>query len=98
MLTPVEAYQRFIRGGTELVPLSEVAERIVATQVTTTPPGIPVLMPGERAGRHDGPLLTYLRVLEAFDQRIPGFADETQGVHHAEGRYWPRCVKEPVTG
>ncbi|MGH3389862.1 MAG: hypothetical protein ACRDOO_13415, partial [Actinomadura sp.] len=29
---------------------SELADRVAATQITTAPPGIPVLMPGERAG------------------------------------------------
>ncbi|WP_455755096.1 Orn/Lys/Arg family decarboxylase [Streptomyces olivaceoviridis] len=33
------------------------AHRVVAAMVTVTPPGIPVLMPGESAGAPDGPLL-----------------------------------------
>ncbi|GAA1288898.1 Orn/Lys/Arg decarboxylase N-terminal domain-containing protein [Saccharothrix xinjiangensis] len=94
VMTPAEAYQRFIRGETELVGLPDLADRVVATQVTTTPPGIPVLVPGERVGSPDGPLLRYLRVLEAFDQRFPGFASETHGVHHEGGEYWISCVTE----
>ncbi|MFD7660268.1 arginine decarboxylase, partial [Actinosynnema sp. NPDC059797] len=94
VMTPAEAYQRFIRGETELVGLPDLADRVVATQVTTTPPGIPVLVPGERVGSADGPLPRYLRVLEAFDQRFPGFASETHGVHHEGGRYWISCITE----
>jgi arginine decarboxylase len=94
-LTPAQAYQSHIRGDTQLVPLSDIAGRVVATQVTTTPPGIPVLMPGERAGGADGPLLRYLRMLESFDQRFPGYASETHGIHRdAGGGYWIACVKE----
>ena len=48
--------------------------------VTVTPPGIPVLMPGENVGAPDGPLLRYLSVLESFDRRFPGFGSETHGV------------------
>ncbi len=94
VMTPAEAYQRFIRGETELVGLDDLADRVVATQVTTTPPGIPVLVPGERVGSPDGPLLRYLRVLEAFDRKFPGFAAETHGVHHEGGKYWISCVTE----
>ncbi|MFD1151572.1 Orn/Lys/Arg family decarboxylase [Saccharothrix hoggarensis] len=94
VMTPAEAYQRFIRGRTELVGLADLADRVVATQVTTTPPGIPVLVPGERVGPVDSPLPRYLRVLEEFDQNFPGFASETHGVHHEDGRYWITCVTE----
>ncbi|NUT53420.1 MAG: arginine decarboxylase [Saccharothrix sp.] len=94
VMTPAEAYQRFVRGRTELVGLDDLAGRVVATQVTTTPPGIPVLVPGERVGSPDGPLPRYLRVLEAYDQRFPGFASETHGVHHEGGKYWITCVTE----
>jgi hypothetical protein len=94
VLTPAETYQRLIRGGTERVRLAELAGRVVATQITTTPPGIPVLMPGERVGGADDPLLRYLRVLEAFDREFPGFASETHGIHRdAQGDYWITCVK-----
>jgi arginine decarboxylase len=94
VMTPADAYQRFIRGRTELVGLDDLADRVVATQVTTTPPGIPVLVPGERVGSPDGPLLRYLRVLEGFDQQFPGFTAETHGVHHEGGKYWISCVTE----
>ncbi|GAA3462652.1 Orn/Lys/Arg decarboxylase N-terminal domain-containing protein [Saccharothrix longispora] len=93
-MTPAEAYQRFVRGETELVPLDGLAGRVVATQVTTTPPGIPVLVPGERVGASDSALVRYLRVLEDFDRRFPGFASETHGVRHEGGRYWICCVVE----
>jgi arginine decarboxylase len=94
VLTPAEAYQRFLHAKTELVPLADLAGRTVATQIAITPPGIPVLMPGERVGEPDSGLLRYLRVLETFDQTFPGFANETHGVHHEDGKYWISCVAE----
>ena len=95
-LTPAQTYQRLLRGGTEPVRLAELAGRTVATQVVTTPPGIPVLMPGENAGEHDQPTLRYLRALEDFDRRFPGFPSETHGVHRdsTTGDYWITCLKE----
>ncbi|MCP3802813.1 arginine decarboxylase [Allokutzneria sp. A3M-2-11 16] len=94
VLTPAQTYQRLLRGGTEPVRLAELAGRTVATQVVTTPPGIPVLMPGENAGEHDSPTLRYLRVLEEFDRRFPGFPSETHGVHRDDdGDYWITCLR-----
>ncbi len=95
-LTPAQTYQRLIRGGTQPVRLAELAGRTVATMVVTTPPGIPVLMPGEHAGEHGGPILTYLRTLEDFDRHFPGFEAETHGVTiDRDGNYWINCVTSP---
>ncbi|GAA1138878.1 Orn/Lys/Arg decarboxylase N-terminal domain-containing protein [Streptomyces javensis] len=80
VVPPQLCYQRLIRGGTERVRLSAAAGRVAAAMVTVTPPGIPVLMPGEGIGTPDGPLLRYLTALETFDRRFPGFRSETHGV------------------
>ncbi|WP_433261726.1 Orn/Lys/Arg decarboxylase N-terminal domain-containing protein [Actinosynnema sp. CS-041913] len=94
VLTPAQSYQRLIRGGTEPVRLSDLADRVVATMVVTTPPGIPVLMPGESAGDTDTATMRYLRTLEAFDREFPGFASETHGVtRDAAGHYWITCLR-----
>ncbi|MFF3906418.1 Orn/Lys/Arg decarboxylase N-terminal domain-containing protein [Streptomyces sp. NPDC001848] len=77
---PQLCYQRLIRGGTERVRLADAPGRVAAAMVTVTPPGIPVLMPGESLGAEDGPLLRYLTALESFDRRFPGFRSETHGV------------------
>ncbi|AWT47177.1 MULTISPECIES: Orn/Lys/Arg decarboxylase N-terminal domain-containing protein [Streptomyces] len=91
---PQHCYQRLIRGGTERVTLAEAAGRVAAAMVTVTPPGIPVLMPGEAIGTADGPLLRYLTALEAFDRAFPGFHSETHGVTLAPttGDYLIECV------
>lgn len=92
---PQHCYQRLIRGGTERLPLAEAAGRVAAAMVTVTPPGIPVLMPGEAIGAADGPLLRYLGALEAFDRAFPGFHSEAHGVtmDPATGAYLIECVR-----
>ncbi|MFB7949689.1 Orn/Lys/Arg decarboxylase N-terminal domain-containing protein [Kitasatospora phosalacinea] len=77
---PRHCYQRLVRGGTERVRLADAAHRTAAAMVTVTPPGIPVLMPGESLGDPDGPLLRYLTALESFDRAFPGFGSEAHGV------------------
>ncbi|MDI5979874.1 Orn/Lys/Arg decarboxylase N-terminal domain-containing protein [Amycolatopsis magusensis] len=94
VLTPAQTYQRLLRGGTEPVRLAELAGRTVATMVVTTPPGIPVLMPGENAGDPGDPTLRYLGSLEAFDREFPGFPSETHGVTRDDaGDYWITCLR-----
>ncbi|WP_338497804.1 Orn/Lys/Arg decarboxylase N-terminal domain-containing protein [Streptomyces sp. SJL17-4] len=94
---PQRCYQKLIRGGTERIPLSQAAHRTAAAMVTVTPPGIPVLMPGESTGTPDGPLLRYLRALEGFDRAFPGFHSEAHGVtiNPDTGDYLIECVRLP---
>ncbi|NSL43634.1 Orn/Lys/Arg decarboxylase N-terminal domain-containing protein [Streptomyces sp. 8P21H-1] len=92
---PQLCYERLIRGGTDRIPLADAPGRIAAAMVTVTPPGIPVLMPGESIGEEDGPLLRYLGALESFDRHFPGFGSETHGVTRAPdtGDYLIECLR-----
>ncbi len=92
-LSPVEAYERLVSGEIEPLTLDEMAGRTVATGVVPYPPGIPLMMPGENAGAAKGPLLGYLKALEAFDAELPGFAHDTHGVEVEDGHYRILCVK-----
>ena len=93
-MTPSAAYQRLVRNEIELLPLERMAERVVATGVVPYPPGIPLLMPGESAGPVDAPHLMYLRALERWDQRFPGFEHDTHGVDHRDGLYYISCCTQ----
>ncbi|MFF4656227.1 Orn/Lys/Arg decarboxylase N-terminal domain-containing protein [Streptomyces sp. NPDC001381] len=92
---PQLCYQRLIRGGTHRVRLTDAPGQVAAAMVTVTPPGIPVLMPGESVGAPDGPLLRYLTALEAFDRHFPGFRSETHGVtvDPDTGDYLIECLR-----
>jgi arginine decarboxylase len=92
---PRACYQQLIREGTERLTLAEAAGRVAAAMVTITPPGIPVLMPGESIGDAAGPLLRYLGALESFDRAFPGFHSEAHGVtlDPETGDYLIECVR-----
>ena len=93
--TPAEAYRRLVRGRTERVPVSQMAGRVAAVMVVPYPPGIPILMPGERAGTLDGPVISYLLALEAFDAKFPGFAHDIHGVERDEqGIFSIECLSD----
>ena len=92
---PSEAYRRLVRGRTERVPVSRMANRVSAVMVVPYPPGIPILMPGENAGVLEGPVLSYLLALEAFDAKFPGFAHDIHGVERDEhGIFSIECLSE----
>lgn len=93
-MSPVRAYERLVRGEVEQVTLDELAGRAVATGVVPYPPGIPLLMPGENAGPADGPILGYLKALEAYDLRFPGFTHDTHGVEVEDGVYHVYCLTQ----
>jgi arginine decarboxylase len=92
VMTPSAAYQLLVRGRIEEVPLDKLAGRVLATAVVPYPPGIPMLMPGEHAGAADGPYLSYLRALQEWDCRFPGFGHDTHGVRVREGAYYVQCL------
>jgi arginine decarboxylase len=92
-MTPREAYTRLVHNEVEHLPLDRLAGRCAATGVVPYPPGIPLLMPGENFGDDDGPVLSYLRSLEEFDTRFPGFTHDTHGVEVEDGKYMVYALK-----
>ncbi|MDD1665810.1 MAG: arginine decarboxylase [Methanomicrobiales archaeon] len=92
-MTPREAYTRLVHNEVEHLTLDELAGRCAATGVVPYPPGIPLLMPGEDFGDDDGPVLSYLRSLEAFDTQFPGFTHDTHGVEVKDGKYRVYALK-----
>lgn len=95
VLTPAEAYQKVVRYQTERVKVADFANRISASMLVPYPPGIPVLMPGERLPADDTGITGYLEALQEFDKRFPGFEHEIQGVSiDQNGDYWVRAIVE----
>jgi arginine decarboxylase len=94
VITFADAYKRLVRGVVEQVPVDSMKNRVVATGVVPYPPGIPLLLPGERAGDNTGPILQYLKGLQDFDNKFPGFEHDTHGVEVSGGRYMITCIKE----
>jgi lysine decarboxylase/arginine decarboxylase len=88
-----EAYRNLVRGEVEQVPVSEAGDRIAATGIYPYPPGIPVLAPGESTGKQDGPVLTYLSLLQDFDNRFPGFGHDIHGIENVKGNYMMYCIR-----
>jgi len=93
-MTGAAAFRHLVRDEVERVPIDRMADRVVAVSVVPYPPGIPLLMLGERTGAQDAPILRYLAALQDFDRRFPGFAHDIHGVEDVDGSYQVYCVKE----
>jgi arginine decarboxylase len=93
VLTPADTYSRLVHNEVEQVAVDSMANHVLATGVVPYPPGIPMLMPGENAGRDDSPYIGYLRALQAWDRRFPGFGHDTHGVENEGGTYYVYCLK-----
>jgi arginine decarboxylase len=98
-LTPTESFERLMAGEADLVPLEQLEGRVSAVLVVVYPPGVPVIVPGERFGGVSGcAVIDYLRVFESWEQSFPGFENEVQGVVRSgeSGRatYHVYCLRE----
>jgi ornithine decarboxylase len=79
-LSPQEATQRFIRNEVDYLSIHEIGNRIAATLALVYPPGIGVIVPGERYDERAKPMLDYLIMFEEAANKFPGFDSEIQGI------------------
>jgi len=93
-MTPAEAYRKLVKNEVERVTLEEAQGRIMASGIVPYPPGIPLLMGGERAGTLKEPVMAYLRSLQDFDNRFPGFGHDIHGIEMENGRYTTYVINE----
>jgi ornithine decarboxylase len=80
-MTPQEAYQALVSNEVDYVPLEKAQGRISATLALIYPPGIGVVVPGERWDERAKPMLDYFLAFEESFNRFPGFNYEVQGVY-----------------
>lgn len=99
VMLPANAYSELVNDNVELVRIRELQGRISAVMVVPYPPGIPVIMPGERYTSETKKIIEYLNLSEEFDNKFPGFENEMHGLklkldRHNKKRYYTYCLKE----
>jgi len=100
-MKPSDAFACIAHRKTERVEIDQLEGRVTTALLTPYPPGIPLLIPGERFNRK---IVDFLRFTRAFNKAFPGFdtdvhgliaMNELQGVGVAEdGRYYVDCVAD----
>lgn len=97
VLKPADAYDRLVRGEVEALPLEALEGRIAAVMLVPYPPGIPLIMPGERFSEASRPLIDYLLFIGRFELQFPGFSADVHGLQHRDtgsGRqYTVDCIR-----
>lgn len=97
-LKPADAYDKLVRGEVEAVPIHALEGRVAAVMLVPYPPGIPLIMPGERFTAETRSILDYLDFAQRFASLFPGFDADVHGLQHEEGpegsRYTVDCILE----
>ncbi|MDP4299555.1 arginine/lysine/ornithine decarboxylase [Leptothrix discophora] len=94
-MKPSEAYAHIAHRKTERVEIDQLEGRITTSLLTPYPPGIPLLIPGERFNKK---ICDYLRFARQFNDRFPGFHTDVHGLveedlGNGHRRYYVDCVK-----
>jgi len=94
-MKPSDAYAKMAHRQVEHVRLDELEGRITSILLTPYPPGIPLLIPGERFNKT---IVDYLRFARDFNEKFPGFETDVHGLvkREVDGRkdYYVYCVKQ----
>ena len=85
-----------VRGRVESVEIDKLMGRTLAVMVVPYPPGIPLIMPGERITTATKSIHDYLLYAREFDRKFPGFETDIHGLRFeptADGRrYLVDCI------
>jgi arginine/lysine/ornithine decarboxylase len=95
-MKPSEAFAHIARRKTERVAIDALEGRVTTSLLTPYPPGIPLLVPGERFNRK---IVDYLRFTRDFNLRFPGFDTDVHGLVEEESEdgkrhYFVDCVEQ----
>jgi ornithine decarboxylase len=81
VMSPQDASQLLTRNRVDYLPIADIRGRVAATLMLVYPPGIAIVVPGERIGRQSSPMIDYLLAFEALENEFPGLSTEIQGVY-----------------
>jgi arginine decarboxylase len=94
-MKPTDAFARMAHRKIDRVAIDELEGRITAVLLTPYPPGIPLLIPGERFNKI---IVNYLKFAREFNERFPGFETDVHGLvkQIVDGKavYYVDCVEQ----
>ena len=97
-MLPKQAYAALVAGDVDYVPLDSITGRVSATLALIYPPGIGIVLPGERWDARAKPMLDYFLAFQEAFNRFPGFNYEVQGVYQEREngriRFYTYVVRE----
>jgi arginine decarboxylase len=94
-MKPSDAFARMAHDEIERVEIDDLEGRVTAVLLTPYPPGIPLLIPGERFNKT---IVDYLKFARDFNKKFPGFETDIHGLvsdkNNGERVYHVDCVKQ----
>ncbi len=93
-MKPSDAFAKMAHREIERVAIDDLEGRVTAILLTPYPPGIPLLIPGERFNKT---IVDYLKFVRSFNEQFPGFETDCHGLVKADvnGKidYFVDCVQ-----
>ena len=93
-MKPADAFAKMAHRELDRVPIDDLEGRITGILLTPYPPGIPLLIPGERFNKT---IVQYLKFARDFNAKFPGFETDIHGLVEdnvdGEMRYFVDCVR-----
>ena len=94
-MKPADAWARLAHREIDRVEIDQLEGRVTSVLLTPYPPGIPLLIPGER---FNAIIVRYLKFAKNFNQKFPGFDTDIHGLVADEtsrrSRYYVDCVAQ----
>lgn len=94
-MKPADAFAKMAHREIDRVSIDELEGRVTSVLLTPYPPGIPLLIPGERFNKT---VVQYLSFAREFNDRFPGFETDVHGLvkELKDGRihYYVDCVRD----
>ncbi|HSB97873.1 MAG TPA: arginine/lysine/ornithine decarboxylase [Spongiibacteraceae bacterium] len=94
-MSPADAFAKMSHREVDRVPIDELEGRATSVMLTPYPPGIPLLVPGERFNKT---IVQYLHFVREFNRVFPGFETDVHGLvedrEDGELKYYIDCVKQ----
>jgi arginine decarboxylase len=93
-MKPADAFARMAHREIDRVRIDDLEGRVTSVLLTPYPPGIPLLIPGERFNKT---IVQYLRFARDFNAKFPGFETDIHGLVEEKidnkTVYFVDCVK-----
>jgi arginine decarboxylase len=93
-MKPSDAYAKMAHDEIERIEIDELEGKVTAVLLTPYPPGIPLLIPGERFNKT---IVDYLKFAREFNLKFPGFETDIHGlvanVENGQKKYYVDCLK-----
>ncbi|EBV2341064.1 lysine decarboxylase LdcC, partial [Salmonella enterica subsp. enterica serovar Potsdam] len=94
VINPYKAFQKELHGEIMEVYLDDMLGKVNANMILPYPPGVPLVMPGEKLTEANRPILDFLQMLCEIGSHYPGFETDIHGAYkQADGRYTVKVLK-----